>query len=242
MSMELVQRVLADVEAREAAEIAKKAHEALDEPMSDRKVLQDKTWRFLEAVRKNKTDSQRGPVSRLLRGAVELRTEYYSDWMQPDFVTPLEVEERTRILMKERRPVYFETGRRTLPFGQSELVVDNTVVSVGWQVGNVEARSRQNPIIGHTSSGNSGSFEFENDKQIEPVESATKPMRVWRVAQAVTGGDVAVVRRQVVYDIDRARGEVSAHCEDFQSDEIRGFSANDFAVGILQNAIEFIGR
>lgn len=244
--MELVQKVIAEVEAQEVAEIAKKAHESLDELGSDRKVLQDKAWRFLETVRKNRTDSQRGPVSRLLRGTVELRTEHYYDWMQPDFVAPLESEDRYRILMKERRAVYSEEGRRTLPFGEAEFVVNDTLLSVGWQVGVVQSRSKQNPIISSTKSGGSGTFsvkyEFENGKQIEPVEIAIQPIRIWRIAQAATSKGAAVARRQVIYDIDRSRGEVSSYSEDFQNDEIRNFSTNDFAVGMLQNAIEFIDR
>lgn len=244
MSMELVQKALADIHESETRVVSSRARSAYDElygPLTDEHAIEQKTRRFIEACRKNLLDSRRGRISRLLHGTVERRTQGYSDYLETDYITPL--DRWSARLHDERQPVHKESGRRTLPFDSHTIPVEGEVLDIAWQVGFVESRQVENPIVSHTTVNHGpGSatiyFNFKDGHQFEPAENNTRPVRIWRVISGLAVGGMNVVKREVTHDIHGST--LTTYAEDLQDDDATNFSANMFALGMLQGAIEFV--
>lgn len=250
MSMELVQRALAEIHNREVAEITSKAQLAHDKEygqLSDEHILKQKAERFLGACRRNDESSQRGLIGRLIKGTVEDRIEHYYEHLEADFVTLLEPMSIWGRRLNEGQQIYPETGYRTLPFNKHELLIDDTLLEMSWQVGHVESREIQNPTESAKFIPGLGSstieFTFKDGRpQIEDSENKDRPVRIWRVATGQATDGLGIVHREVTHDIDRHTGALKTYAQDLKDDEMKGFSANMFALGILQNAIEFLER
>lgn len=250
MSMELVQKTLAEIQGRDAAHIAAKAQQLqteLAEGISNEVALRQKVDRFLAACQKNKDDASRGVLGRLVRGSVELRTELYYEHMEADFVTSLQSGGQWgRRLMHDRQPVYPEQGMRTLTFDTHEIIVEDTVITMGWQAGLVESRQVQNPSIGVIRekigpATYGGTFRYADGKQqFEAAENTDRPVRIWRVASGAATDGSETESREVTHDIHRRNGEMITYANDLKEDAVIGFSSHMFALVVLQNAIDFL--
>ncbi len=250
--MELVRQALADIREQEIAAIAARVRartEAVPGMPSDEDLLKDKAQRFIYACHKNDEASRRRGFARLRHGRSERRAGLYFDHFEADFVTSDELN----TLVVRKWPVYREMGTRSHTFSQQPLVVDGSsleigaeVLTVGWQVGFVESRERLNPsvdvIVNQASPGSRGyTYVYEDGrKHSERADNREKPVRIWQVVTATAVDGPRVERRAVTHDIDIRSGALTTYDETLQNDEIKGFSAGMFAIGILQGAIEYV--
>jgi hypothetical protein len=253
MSMELVQQALDDIKARERAVIESRAQQ-LDQPWAEvglggqatRRLLQERAGRFIAACHKNRDDSQRGTASKMLHGSVDLRIESYHDHLELDFVT--EVPNWQARLVKDELPIYPEIGQRTKSFGLQAIAAEEAILTTGWQAGFVEKRQVHNPVLSHTreQTGPGGYSVIphyaEGHQEIEPAENKGRPVRLWRVVSGVTIDSKQIELREVTHDINPNNGELIIYASDLMDDDILGFSSSVFALGMLQNAIDFIER